>query len=148
MFNDICIQVILSTGQSGYAKHWWVTHAISLFKTIFLYKCLPSPIFKVFFLLFLFFFLSLFLSRVVALKITSPNKYNCSGPTAFKSQRVGYQSNQKLLPHYQHYNNQLYSNIHFQDTGFRVSWTKKRLPFLTRPTQKWLNQLSALLHLY
>ena len=28
--------------------------------------------------------------------------YNCSGPPAFKSQRVGYQSNQKLLQHYQH----------------------------------------------
>ena len=27
-------------------------------------------------------------------------KYNCSGPPAFKSQRVGYQSNQKLLHHY------------------------------------------------
>ena len=27
-----------------------------------------------------------------------PNKkYNCSGPPAFKSQRVGYQSNQKLI---------------------------------------------------
>ena len=29
-------------------------------------------------------------------------KYNCSGPPAVKSQRVGYQSNQKLLHHYQH----------------------------------------------
>ena len=29
-------------------------------------------------------------------------KYNCSGSSAFKSQRVGYQSNQKLLHHYQH----------------------------------------------
>ena len=32
-----------------------------------------------------------------------PNKkYNCSGPPASKCQRVGYQSNQKLLHHYQH----------------------------------------------
>ena len=29
-------------------------------------------------------------------------KYNCSGPPAFKSQRVRYQSNQNLLHHYQH----------------------------------------------
>ena len=29
-------------------------------------------------------------------------KYNCSGPTAFKSQRKGHQSNQILLYHYQH----------------------------------------------
>ena len=29
-------------------------------------------------------------------------KYNCSGLPAFKSQSVGYQSNQKLLHHYQH----------------------------------------------
>ena len=29
-------------------------------------------------------------------------KYNCSGPPAFKSQNVGYQSNQKLLHNYQH----------------------------------------------
>ena len=29
-------------------------------------------------------------------------KYNCSGSPAFKSQRVGYQSNQKLMHHYQH----------------------------------------------
>ena len=28
-------------------------------------------------------------------------KYNCSGPATFKGQRVGYQSNQKLLHHYQ-----------------------------------------------
>ena len=28
-------------------------------------------------------------------------KYNCTGPPAFKSQKVGYQSNQKLLHHYQ-----------------------------------------------
>ena len=37
---------------------------------------------------------------------------SCSGPPAFKSQRVGYQSNQKLLHHHQHQNNQLYSYIH------------------------------------
>ena len=30
-------------------------------------------------------------------------------PPAFKSQRVGYQSNQKLLHHYQHSKNQLIS---------------------------------------
>ena len=30
------------------------------------------------------------------------NKYNCRGLAAFKSQRVGYQSTQKLLHHYQH----------------------------------------------
>ena len=28
------------------------------------------------------------------------NKHNCSGSLAFKSQRVGYHSNQKLLHHY------------------------------------------------
>ena len=48
-------------------------------------------------------------------------KYNCSGPLAFKSQRIGYPSNQKLLHHYQ----QLYSYIHSQDTAdSRVSWSK------------------------
>ena len=31
----------------------------------------------------------------------SNKESNCSGPQAFKSQRVGYQSNQKLLHHYQ-----------------------------------------------
>ena len=36
-------------------------------------------------------------------------KYNCSGPPAFKSQRAVYQSNQKLLCHYQHSENQLNS---------------------------------------
>ena len=29
-------------------------------------------------------------------------EYNWRGPPAFKTQRVGYQSNQKLLHHYQH----------------------------------------------
>ena len=29
-------------------------------------------------------------------------KYKCSGPPTFKSQRVGYQPNQKLLHYYQH----------------------------------------------
>ena len=29
-------------------------------------------------------------------------KYNCSGPLALKNQGVERQSNQKLLPHYQH----------------------------------------------
>ena len=36
-------------------------------------------------------------------------KYNWSVPLAFKSQRVGYQSNQKLLHHYQHSKYQLNS---------------------------------------
>ena len=40
-------------------------------------------------------------------------KYNCSGPTAFNRQTVGYQSHQKLLHHYQHLNNQSNSYIHF-----------------------------------
>ena len=40
--------------------------------------------------------------------------YSLSGPPAFKSQRVRYQSNQKLLHHYQHQNNQLYSYIHLK----------------------------------
>ena len=35
--------------------------------------------------------------------------HNCNGSPAFKSQRVGYQSNQKLLHHYQHSKNQLNS---------------------------------------
>ena len=49
-------------------------------------------------------------------------KYNCSGTPAFKSQRVEYQSDQKLLRHYQHSLNQLNSYIHSQDTeNFRVS---------------------------
>ena len=49
-------------------------------------------------------------------------KYNCSGTPAFKSQRVEYQSDQKLLRHYQHLNNHLSSYIHSQDTeNFRVS---------------------------
>ena len=34
-------------------------------------------------------------------------KYSCSGTPAFKSQRVGYQSDQKILRHYQHLNNHL-----------------------------------------
>ena len=37
------------------------------------------------------------------------NKYNCSGPPTIKSQKVGYQSNQKLLHHYKHSKNQLNS---------------------------------------
>ena len=41
--------------------------------------------------------------------ILSDKKYNCSGALTFKSQRVGYQSNQKLLHHYQHAKNQLNS---------------------------------------
>ena len=36
-------------------------------------------------------------------------KYNYNGPLAFKSQRVGYQTNQKLLHHYYHTKNQLNS---------------------------------------
>ena len=41
------------------------------------------------------------------------NKYNCTGPPTFKSQRqsVGYQLNQELLHHYQHAKNQLISSI-------------------------------------
>ena len=35
--------------------------------------------------------------------------YNCNGPPAFKSQKVGYQSNEKLLHHYQHLKNHLNS---------------------------------------
>ena len=46
----------------------------------------------------------------------------------FKSQRVGYQSNQKLLHHYQ------------DTTEFGLLWTKRTLSFLTRPTQTLLNQ--------
>ena len=38
-------------------------------------------------------------------------KYSFTGPLGFKSQRVGYQSNQKLLYHYQHSRNQLNSEI-------------------------------------
>ena len=33
------------------------------------------------------------------------SKYTCSGPPAFKTQRVGYQSSQKSLHHYQHSTN-------------------------------------------
>ena len=36
-------------------------------------------------------------------------EYNCSGSPAFKSQRVGHPSNQKLLDHYLHSKNQLNS---------------------------------------
>ena len=39
-------------------------------------------------------------------------KYNFSRPPAFKRQRVEYQSNQKLLHHYQHLNIQPNSYIH------------------------------------
>ena len=46
-------------------------------------------------------------------KYTPNKKYNCNGPLAFKSQRVAYQSNQKLLHHCQHSNNQLNSYSHF-----------------------------------
>ena len=41
--------------------------------------------------------------------IGSNKKFNCSGPPGFKSQRVGYQSDQKLLPHSQHAKNRLNS---------------------------------------
>ena len=34
-------------------------------------------------------------------------KYNCSGTPAFENQRVGYQSNQILLHHFQHSKNLL-----------------------------------------
>ena len=48
--------------------------------------------------------------------------HNFSGSAAFKSQRVGYKSNQKLLHHYQHSNNQFNSYIHSQDIAdFQVS---------------------------
>ena len=74
-------------------------------------------------------------------------KYNCSGTPAFKSQRVEYQSDQKLLRHYQHLNNHLSSYIHSQDTEhFRVSWTKRLLSshFWPRPPKnvESLNQKS------
>ena len=36
-------------------------------------------------------------------------KYNCNGPPALKSQREGYQSNQKILHHDQHFKSQLNS---------------------------------------
>ena len=39
-------------------------------------------------------------------------KFNYSGTPAFKRQRVGYQSNQKLLRHHQHLNNHLNSYNH------------------------------------
>ena len=74
----------------------------------------------------------------------SNKKYNCSGPQAFKNQRVGYQSDPKLLQHNQYSQNQLNSS----DTAYlRVSWTKRPQPFLTRPTQKSLNQLLVFLNL-
>ena len=41
--------------------------------------------------------------------IGSNRKYICNGPPAFKSQTVGYQSNQKLLHHSRHAKNQLNS---------------------------------------
>ena len=54
------------------------------------------------------------------------NRYNCSGPPAFKSQRVGYQSNQKSLHHYQH--QKIIKS--FLDTAyFRVLWTKRPWPW-------------------
>ena len=40
-------------------------------------------------------------------KTKQNKKDNCSGPLACKSQRVGGQSNQKLLHHYQHSKYQL-----------------------------------------
>ena len=44
--------------------------------------------------------------------LLSNKKYNCSGPLAFKSQKVEYQSNQKLPHRYRHENNQPNSYIH------------------------------------
>ena len=45
---------------------------------------------------------------------------------------------------YQHSKIQLNSQIYSQDEAdFRVSWTNRSWPFLTTPTQKWLNQLLA-----
>ena len=38
-------------------------------------------------------------------------KYNCSGPLTFKRQRAEYQSNQKVLHHYQHLNSHQQSAI-------------------------------------
>ena len=46
------------------------------------------------------------------MSIYDNKKYNFSGPPAFKRQRVEYQSNQKLLHHYQHLNIQPNSYIH------------------------------------
>ena len=51
-------------------------------------------------------------SFLYPLETSENKKYNCSGPPAFKSQRVGYQSDYKLLHHCQHSNNQLNSYIH------------------------------------
>ena len=42
-------------------------------------------------------------------RISIKDNCNCSGPPLFKIQRVGCQSNQKLLHHYQHSKNQLNS---------------------------------------
>ena len=47
-----------------------------------------------------------------SLKTISNKKYNCSRPPEFKSKRVRYQSNQKLLHHYQNSKNQLNLSIH------------------------------------
>ena len=44
-------------------------------------------------------------------------EYSCNGPQAFKSQRVGHQSNQKQLHHYQHPRYQLNSYINSKDTA-------------------------------
>ena len=44
---------------------------------------------------------SLFFNKVADLRAATllNKKYNCTGPPTFKSQKVAYQSNQKLLHH-------------------------------------------------
>ena len=49
-------------------------------------------------------------TRCYNISYYKPNKKcNCSGPPTFISERAGYQSNQKLLHHYQYSKNQLNS---------------------------------------
>ena len=80
-------------------------------------------------------------------------KYNCSGPLAFKSQKVEYQSNQKLPHHYQHENNQpnsyihsevqqilgsyeLKSHCHFWQGPLKNDWINLQLPWICKRMQK------------
>ena len=62
--------------------------------------------------------------------------YNCSGPPAFKRQRARCQSNQKLMHHYEHLNNQLDSLFFLKIQQILRSHEPKglSLPFWPGPT--------------
>ena len=85
--------------------------------------------------------LYLFHRRQTGSKHPLNKTYNCSGPPAFKRQRARCQSNQKLMHHYEHLNNQLDSLFFLKIQQILRSHEPKglSLPFLTRPNLIFLN---------